>query len=416
MIIRKIKGNEIKRTSELFALAFEFGSDEERSAEEIYQQIIEQPQSREDRHWQERWAAFEDDDATMMGFFIAKPMPINFDGQDATMTGIGGVATLPQYRRRGCIRACFVKALPDMYEKGIAFSYLYPFSTAYYRKFGYETAVERIGYEVLLDAISADRVSGSCYLCEPGGPVSMKVAQADIQAIYRDWQSRYNLMVDNDDSEFDWVAESNPVKEQVFTYVYRDASGSPRAFATFTSQGEPGVRDLICSRFFFRDWEGFRGLLQLAKSYASDHRALIFKLPTDQTAALWIQEWSMGALKREIISAGMVRVINVVQVLKMARYRGSGRLVIDITDQYIPQNNGRFVVNFADGRATDVSSDVSTDVSTDVSVGIGDFSRLITGTFQTDMLPFMPTVQIHGDREAVLKVFYPKPCYITEPF
>lgn len=446
MIIRKIRGPEIKRTGELYALAFEFGAAESRSAEEIYRQISAEPQSREDFYWQERWAAFEDDDVTMMSFFVAKPLPVHFDGAHTTMTGIGGVATLPQYRRRGGIRACFAAALPDMYGRGMAFSYLYPFSTAYYRKFGYETGAETIRYEIRLDSIPAFPVTGNCYLCEPNGPVPLTAALTDIQTIYRDWQNRYNLMVANEDFEYAWVAASNPVRDQVFTYVYRNGGGSAEAYATFRSLGEAGDRDLVCSRFVFRDREGFQGLLRLAQCYAGDHRAIIFNLPLDQTVAYLLPEWSMDAVKREIVPAGMVRVIDAARVLRMARYRGSGSLVIEIADEYIPQNNGRFQVTFSAGRAeevrrvgdkrSDISGEMAPAISRDmapavsgemapaisrdmapaISLGIGDFSRLITGAFPASMLPLLPSICIYGDPAAIEKVFYPKPCYIMESF
>ena len=138
MIIRKIRPEELKRTYELFGIAFEFSADWSKSPMEIYEEVKSNPKSREDACWGERWAAFKDDNSTMMSYFIAQPFPVQFDGNTYTMTGIGGVASLPQYRRQGGIRGCFEAALPAMYQDGHAFSYLYPFSTAYYRKFGYE--------------------------------------------------------------------------------------------------------------------------------------------------------------------------------------------------------------------------------------------------------------------------------------
>ncbi len=408
MIIRKIKPSEIKRTGELFAIAFEFGSDETRSAEEIYTQAATNPLSREDLCWQERWAAFEDDDTTMMSFFVAKPMPVHFDGNHCSMTGIGGVATLPQYRRRGGIRACFEAALPDMYDNGIAFSYLYPFSTAYYRKFGYEMCCQQMNYQVKLEFIPSYPAAGSCQLCEPGN-----ILAEDIRSIYSYWQKRYNMMIENEDFEFAWIAKSNPVKDQIFTYVYKDPSGLPKAFATFAPVTQDGEKNLVCSRFFFTDAEGLQGILLLAKSFASDHHAIVFDLPTDQDISPLLPEWSMDAVKRELFFHGMARVIRVEDVLRMARYQGSGKLVIDITDPYIPQNNNRFQVVFTDGKAEEVSI---TDAQPDISLGIGDFSRLIIGAFHPDMLPYCPAIRLHTDWSTLSKAFYPKPCYITEYF
>ena len=132
MIVRKIRKEDLKRVHQLCALCFEYSWDgTSKTSEELYQEMIDNPTSVTHIHWQERWAAFEDDDRTMLSSFIAIPYQVQFDGHTVGMAGIGGVTTLPEYRRRGGVRACFEKALPDMYAQGMAFSYLYPFSTAF---------------------------------------------------------------------------------------------------------------------------------------------------------------------------------------------------------------------------------------------------------------------------------------------
>ena len=103
----------------------------------------------------------------MMSTFTVSDFTVQFDGSPCQLGGIGGVATLPQYRRRGGIRACFREALPDMYGSGYDFSYLYPFSTAYYRKFGYENCVQKyvFGFEEFWAAnreFSADKAAAIC--------------------------------------------------------------------------------------------------------------------------------------------------------------------------------------------------------------------------------------------------------------
>lgn len=225
MIVRKIHPEELKRTYELFAIAFEFSADLEKSPMETYEEVLAHPGSREDACWGERWAAFEDDDCTMMSYFIAQPFPMQFDGHEFTMTGIGGVATLPQYRRKGGIRGCFEAALPAMYRDGHVFSYLYPFSTAYYRKFGYEMGCEKVHYHVYLKSLKYYDVSGSCFLSEQGNEMWDEIRQ-----IYRIWQDKYNMMVVNGEYEFSRIAKGNPVKDQVFTYVYKSGDGTPKGF------------------------------------------------------------------------------------------------------------------------------------------------------------------------------------------
>ena len=140
MIVRKIKPEEVLRANELFAIAFEQPMDREAAAKPDNENV-------------HRWAAFDESSGEMMSSFIINDYTVRFDGHACKMGGIGGVATLPQYRRRGGIRGCFQEALPDMYASGYDLSYLYPFSTAYYRKFGYEcgrSEERRVGKECRL--------------------------------------------------------------------------------------------------------------------------------------------------------------------------------------------------------------------------------------------------------------------------
>jgi len=408
MIVRKIKPDEVKRTDVLFAIAFECEMDNTNTEEKDYEETTSDPKSRDDKYLGERWAAYQDDNQTMMSYFVAKPYPILFDQQHCTMIGIGGVSTLPQYRRMGGIRGCFEAALPAMYENGVAFSYLYPFSTAYYRKFGYEMCCERLRYQIKLSAIRPFSVAGNCFLVD-----QEHLMLEDIKQVYEVWQNKYNLMVENEDFEYAWVLSSNPAKDQRFTYVYKSESGVPKGFMTFFKENDTNERNLKCSRFFFTDIEGFQGLMNLLYTCASDHLYVIFELPTDQVITPLIPEWSMGAGKCEKLFCGMVRVVDVAQVLRMAKYRGDGTLVIQIDDAFIPQNNKSFCVNFRDNAARSVDI---TDAPADISLGIGDFSRLIVGVCDISALDLMESVHIRASIEKISKVFYQKPNLLTEYF
>ena len=103
MIVRKIKPEELKRTKELFATAFEFTYDNKDSAIKVYEDTVSSPKSREDDTPLNKYAAFEDDDKTMMSCLSVNSYEMNFDGNLTKMAGIGGVSSLPQYRSRGVI-------------------------------------------------------------------------------------------------------------------------------------------------------------------------------------------------------------------------------------------------------------------------------------------------------------------------
>ena len=96
MIVRKIKPEELKRTKELFAAAFEFAYENDKTAREVYEAVLEHPKSREDETPLQKYAAFEDDDKTMTSCLSVNSYEMNFDGNLTKMAGIGGVSSLPQ--------------------------------------------------------------------------------------------------------------------------------------------------------------------------------------------------------------------------------------------------------------------------------------------------------------------------------
>ena len=420
MIIRRIKPEELKRTEELFAISFESSFDNTKTAAEVADEIINHPKSREDAEWQYRWAAFLDDDKTMTSYFIDKPYPFNFDGKTYIGSGIGGVATLPQYRRHGGIRKCFEAALPDMYKNGMTFSYLYPFSYAYYRKFGYEMCCNAIGYDWLPSFFPRSfDVSGTCYLLD-GIEVPFDEALADIKKVYQSWQHKYNMMIVNEDFEYEWVKKSNPYKDQVFTYVYRDGKGEAKAYISFKEVDEGTDRNLIASRFVFTDLEGFKGILNIIGSLRSDHKHFKFTLPSDIYLDSVQPEWAMGGGSKTSVRLGMARVINAQTVLENAIYKGTGSLKIAVKDEYIPENNKVFAVEFKDNKAVSVkASDFDGDIhnsTAEIAMTVAEFSRLIIGVCNTDAISYLDNVVVNKDSENIGKVFYKKPIFLTEYF
>ena len=410
MIVRKIRREEHRRVEQFCSLAFEYKvNSPEKSDEQIFQEMIDHPQSAQDIFWDQWWAAFDDDDKTMMSTFIAIPYRANFDGHDVGMIGIGGVSTLPQYRKRGGVRACFEHALPDMYEQGAALSYLYPFSTGFYRKFGYELGCERNLWKLKLAGLPKLKAEGSFHLLEKG--VDLK---SDIRKVYDDFAARYNCMTLDADVEYAWVDRADPFRDCTYTYVYRAKDGTPKGVVTYKPVVDQGDRALDCTRrFLFTDREGFEALLHLLCRLMADHSHILVNLPTDVKLDSILKEWTFGNQACSRFSHGMVRVVDAVQVLKLARMQGTGELIIELSDEQISQNNGRFHVRFENGKTTCVEK---TEAAPDVSMTIQEFSRLICGKHEVSEWIWLDDVKLYCDPQKAAQVFYRKPMFITCPF
>lgn len=395
MIVRKTTPQEARRVNELFAICFQ----------QPYSNCpIEDQETDEGTHW----AAFDENGEMMSNFTIAD-YTIYFDGHTCKMGGIGGVATLPEHRRLGCIRACFAAALPDMYANGYEFSYLYPFSTAFYRKFGYECCVQHYGWEVDLSLLNPPKTGSTFRLAEKNRPMTEAIRAVDAV-----WEQRFNMMVQHRKEDYKWTLEADPAVKQEFTYVCFNTSGDPRAYCTF-KPAPGGSRDLMCSRFCFADKEGFLGLMELFKTFSSDHGYVKFKTPVIPALQYLLPEWSLGGVKWNLFaSAGMVRVINVKRVLEKAKYLGSGSVTLEIHDEQIPENNARFAVSFTDGKAAAVTQ---TQAEPDAVMTIPAFSALIAGVSDFAEAAFtFSGLKVQNPNPCLQQVFYRKPMMIVDYF
>ena len=410
MIVRRVRADELRRCSEVMSLAFEFPCREERTAEEIAKEVLENPKGRFQRYYDHKWAAFEDDDKTMMGFICTIPYVVGFDGHTCKMNGIGGVSTLPHYRRTGSIRGCFEKSLPWMYEEGYAFSYLYPFSSEFYRKFGYELCGEQIAYEVNLQAYKRFAVGGKCVLAE--GSACFE----DIKKVYCDFARGMNMMCVREDEDYPFARDLNPAKDCVYTYVYYNDAGEAKGVMTFDKTRENGsfYAKMNCKQFLFSDMEGIKGLLNHALSYIAYYSHICFRLPVHMDVLSLIPEWPKLPYARTIAHVGMNRVVNAQKVLEMAKYRGSGKVTMKIKDDQIVQNNGLFTVVFENGKTLSVEKGGE---AADIELTIADFSRLITGSHDlSQAMWFAGTEILNPENEALNGVFYRKPIFIIDSF
>lgn len=398
MTIRKIQGTEeYKRTLEVFAIAFEAEASRQSTSGEEVARVLRQPANREERYWQERWAAF-DPQGDMMGFLIGFPATVRFDGHEAVCTCIGGVSSLPQHRGQGVIAGCFRRHLEDSYQSGAVFSYLYPFSTVFYRQFGYEVCAETVEWSFDTATIPAfPEARGQAVLNENGS------VQAEIGEVYRSFAARYNMSFVREECDWGQAISQHPAYDHHYTYLWRNRDGQPKGFLTYRKEydEQAGQSVMICRSFCYADEEGLRGLLGFIRSFRSHMQRVQLSLPRDAALERALPEVS-GRCKREVRFTGMGRIINVRQALELARYQGSGSIALQVSDPCVEENNRVFRVTFRDGRCEQVEEGDTPELA----LGVGELSRLLLGACG----PFEMT------DSRLRQVFFPKPLFICDFF
>ena len=181
MEIRQLKGEERFRAALIAAVAFHQRLDDPEKA-----------RLESEKETEQHWGAFHED-GTLMAHIINNQFMSMLDGTPVRNGGIGAVSTLPEYRMEGAVKEIFRALLASAYKDGEVISTLYPFSHAFYRKFGYETVCWKNIYEFSPSVLRGYAFSGEARLWKQGAPVS------EWTELYNRFSSSYNLAIIRDD-------------------------------------------------------------------------------------------------------------------------------------------------------------------------------------------------------------------------
>lgn len=167
MKTRLLRPEENWKSNLTMAVAFEGDYDLEKAKESAARERTEEEKREDARN--RCFGTFLDDDETICGVVNSREYLCRFDGGTYKLGGVGGVSTLPQYRRGGVIRACMTASLKDMCANDFTFAFLYPFSMQYYRKFGFEAGAPEYRWSVPFTAMKPQDVGGHVEQIFPGG-------------------------------------------------------------------------------------------------------------------------------------------------------------------------------------------------------------------------------------------------------
>ena len=411
MIVRKIYSNEFMETRNISSLCFHWSHDTQGvTPEEYFEREMSEPLTEHSAYWVNTWASFTEDNE-MMGCLSIKDFDVEFDGHSYKMGGIAGVCTYPQFRRQGVIREIFKKAIPDLYEKGYTFSYLYAFSEAFYRRYGYEPTCYSKGWTFQMHTIPTTLYDGTFSLYRKEDDLK------DFELAYERFASQYNMCVHR--CEYDWraVKDANPFKGEKSAFLYRNKDGNPTGYLVFQKIEEEGVRIFHCNELIFDCFDTLKALLSFAKSFQSDYDVVRFRAPGNLDLRYFCTDYSQSKSKIEEFQNGMARVVNVKKALEGAKYKGNGKVKIRIQDMIINENTKDYSIEFVDNRCSSIQENpINTSESVDISMSINQFSAAILGMYDVAAFEYMDFTECYTNIEELKKIFYKKGCWIHNFF
>ncbi|MEA4887985.1 MAG: GNAT family N-acetyltransferase [Clostridiaceae bacterium] len=285
---------------------------------------------------------------------------MRYENQVVSMCGIGGVATLPEYRRQGSVKEIMRHLLRDSRSRGQIFSYLYPFSYAFYGRFGYGHGCRCWHVEIPISAFRALPETGRIKRYETADLPAVKT-------VYDQFSAGMNGMVVRGAAAWSQLLDKDPYLEQRYTYLWSDDSGKTGAWMTFETKAESGGDCLQIIDWASVSSIALRGLLAFINRFTDQYARV--KLTVPQSCDLTTLFPEPYPLAHKLGFSGQIRVVDIKAALAMLqrplwlseRFKrpdigpyGNRVICIGVDDDFLPENSGLYHLDL-NGAANEVS-------------------------------------------------------------
>jgi predicted acetyltransferase len=266
-----------------------------------------------------------------------------FGGRELAMSGIWGVATLPEHRQEGLATRLVAELAREARAKGRPISALFPATLRPYRRLGYELAGTMTRHEVALDDL-------------PSAPArSLEVREVDlerdlvgIRVCYRAAVSMHPGPIDCDEPDW-WTHRilgpgfTDDVHRAVLA---RTEDGAVEGYASFTQPYVEGDLDVAftidCRHMVASTVEGLGSLLAYLRGFRGLGQQLRFTGPPAHPVTLLVEEQRVRPVWT---FRWMLRLLDVPAALEQRGYPPvSGEAVITVHDERFPENRGPWQV------------------------------------------------------------------------
>ena len=312
-------------------------------------------------------------DHELVGGLAVLPMGQFFGGKSVPMTGIAVVGVQAEFRGSGLATRLMDLTVQELHAQGIALSTLYPATVPLYRRAGYELAGSK--FEVRLPLRMLE-LSEREYAIR-------KISTDDHPALKAAYRARAEIAPGFlDRSEFIWKRVQAPRGEAAHGYAALNPSTREiEGYLYYTLKESPDAAYLLSLTDF------------TAVSRKAALRLLTFLCEHQSMADVAI--WQGGAIdpvlqvlperhaKVRLTDHWMLRIVDVGAALSRRGYPAGlkAELHLDVQDDLIVANNGRYVLEVDDGKAN-----VCTGGNGDLKIDIRGLAALYSGFMSASQL------------------------------
>lgn len=385
MIIRKLIDADSREHNKVAAQAYAFSCDIDSNANLTDAQVI---------------GAF--DGENLMADMCITDAENYFEGSVLSCAGVGGVASKPEYRNKGAVRKLFEALFNgELLNKKYDISILYPFSEAYYRKFGYEIMSKSLELTVPFKELSCAPKNADAELFD--GTNTDKLCE-----LYNKAASNINLAFRRDGS---CRFSADPYKSAKYTYMWKNSDGEVRSLASYAVD-RPN-RKIIVDEIYYLDRESLAGILGFLRCYEGNQETVIFKkLPLDTPILNLISNEKQIVQKG--FNMGCARIIDVESVLSKKKYPDEhGHFTVQITDDTVEANNAVFSVEYENGRGEVNRTNADADFVLEPTAAA---KIILSGVAGADAFGYLSGAEMKNNNSDFFKAFNVKNTFFCDEF
>ncbi|KON89227.1 GNAT family acetyltransferase [Sporosarcina globispora] len=256
------------------------------------------------------------------------PLKVQINGIDWEMGGIAGVATYPEFRRKGYVSSLIKHALSEMNKEGQLFSFLHPFNISFYRKYGWEIFTEY--KKTIINKIDLEMAGKSSGTIKR---FTKKQHIKTIEKIYREYMLRYSGGLVRDSywwknfvySDYQIAVYFDEASEGqgYILFKVKDNKMDVEEFAALNQEARVNLWNFICQH---------DSMVEEVKIITSVHDPFPFYL-------------NQPNLKMEVFPYFMGRIVNVEKCLCQYSFLDNNENVfLHVEDHHAPWNNGSYLI------------------------------------------------------------------------
>ncbi len=258
------------------------------------------------------------------------PLEVFVDGEPVAMGAVADVATHAAYRRRGYAGELMRVALGGMRKRGVHLSMLHPFAHAFYRRYGWELATEAISYRLKPTDLPASSKQKRVRAYRDGDlPRMMALLEGEASkhplCVRRSEGWWWRLLVRGDMEVA--VYEADGRVEGYVLYGYGEGRNMARAL---------NVSEVVA---------GSSGAREALASFMAAFDPLVFEVSYSTPRGESLHPFLPSSYVEARLSPKfMLRIVDVEEALKLLRRGLKAPLVLEVSDEVIPENAGEYTV------------------------------------------------------------------------